>query len=47
MHYLLLNNGHDITAPNSLPLTKKDTYDTYIQNILHYAYYNSKFLVQF
>lgn len=47
MHYLLLHTGHDITAPNSLPLNKKDINDTYLQNILHYDYYNSKFLVQF
>jgi hypothetical protein len=45
--YLLLHTGHDITAPMLLPLNKKDTYDTYLQNILHYAYYNSKLLLQF
>jgi hypothetical protein len=39
--------GHDITAPKSLPLNKNDTHDTYLQNIVHYAYYNSKIALEF
>jgi hypothetical protein len=36
-----------LIAPNSFPLNKKDTDDTYPQQILRHAYYSSKFMEQF